>query len=76
MTLDKKAVEMLLALDDRSLSAVIKRLAKDAGIPADALNLNESQIAGLRTALSLANEDDLKRASELIGNFKNTKRKP
>ena len=39
-------------------------------------NLSESQIAGIRTALSLANEDDLKRASELIGNFKNTKRKP
>ena len=76
MTLDKKAVEMLLALDDRSFAAVIKRLAKDAGIPVDSLNLSESQIAGIRTALSLANEDDLKRASELIGNFKNTKRKP
>lgn len=76
MTLDKKAVEMLLALDDRNLSAVIKRLAKDAGLPADAINLTGNQIAGIRTALSLANEDDLKRASELIGSFKSTQRTP
>lgn len=73
MMLDKKAVNMLLTLDDARLAQVIKRIASDAGIDATNLNIGPSEIAGIRTALSSATDSDLSRAEELIKSFKSGK---
>lgn len=66
MTLDRNAVERLLALNDKQLAIVIKKLTAEAGIDPGALQINASNIAALRAALSMATDEDLKRASEQI----------
>ena len=73
MMLDKNAVNLLLSLDDNKLAAVIGKLAADAGIPPSSLNFGPKELAGIRSALSLATDDDLKRAGELLSNYKNGK---
>lgn len=66
MTLDKKAVEKLLALNDKQLELVIKKLTAEAGIDPSALQINASNMAALRAALSMATDEDLKRAGEQL----------
>ena len=66
MTLDKKAVEKLLALNDKQLELVIKKLTAEAGIDPAALQINAANIAALRAALSMATDEDLKRATEQL----------
>ena len=75
MILDKKSVEMLLHLNDDQLIAIIRKLALEAGVNVANLNPSKEQIAGIRQALSLATDDDLKRAADLLQNFKNTQPK-
>lgn len=70
MMLDKRSVDLLLHLGDDQLIAVIKKLAADAGVDISSLNISHEQIATIRQALSVATDDDLKRASELLRNFK------
>ena len=70
MMLDKRSVDMLLHLNDDQLITVIKRLAADAGVDVGKLNISPSQIAGIRQALSVATDEDLGRAAELLKNFK------
>ncbi|MBQ8410035.1 MAG: hypothetical protein IJY39_14340 [Clostridia bacterium] len=74
MTLDKKAIDMLLSLDDKKLAMVIARLAKDAGIDPSTLNVGPSELAGIRAALSVATDSDIARAGELLQNYKNGKK--
>lgn len=76
MMLDKRAVEMLLTLDNARLALVIKKLLIDAGVDPSAVNLGEKELAGIRAALSGATNDDLARAAELIQNYKNGKKSP
>ena len=71
MMLDKRAVDMLLTLDDRRLALVIKKIIADAGVDPSALNLGEKELSGIRAALSGATNDDLARAAELIQSYKN-----
>ena len=73
MTLDKNSIEMLLKLDDAHLTIVIKKLAANAGIPIQNLNLGKSELDGIRSALSMASNGDVSRAAELIEKFKNGK---
>ena len=70
MMLDKRSVEMLLRLSDDQLIAVIKKLASDAGIDTSSLNISGAQIASIRQALSVATDEDLKRATSLIDKFR------
>ena len=70
MMLDKRSVDMLLRLNDEQLIAVIKRLASEAGVDTNSLNISPAQISGIRQALAIATDDDLKRAAELLKNFK------
>ena len=70
MMLDKRSVDMLLRLNDEQLIAVIKRLASEAGVDTNGLNISPAQISGIRQALAIATDDDLKRAAELLKNFK------
>lgn len=70
MTLDRNAVEKLLALNDRQLALVIKKLTAEAGIDPSLIQINSSNIAALRAALSMATDEDLARASEQLAKFK------
>ncbi len=74
MTLDKKAIERLLTLDDAHLRMIMGHLAADAGIDPKTLNLTDAQLQGLRSALSLATDSDLERAGELIQSYKSGKK--
>ena len=66
MTLDRNAVEKLLALNDRQLALVIKKLMAEAGLDPAMVQLTPSGIAALRTALSMATDEDLKHAGEQL----------
>ncbi len=70
MTLDRNAVEKLLALNDKQLTLVIKKLTAQAGIDPSLIQINTSNIAALRAALSMATDEDLKRASEQLAKLK------
>jgi len=72
MMLDKKSVDLLLRLGDDQLVAIIKKLASDAGVNVSGINPSKEQIAGIRQALSLATDEDLKRAADLLQSFENT----
>lgn len=73
MMLDKRSVDMLLRLNDDQLIAVIRRLASDAGVDVSSLNISHAQIQSIRQALSVATDDDLKRASEIIGGLRGSR---
>ncbi len=72
MILDKNSVELLLRLGDDQLISVIKRLAASAGVDVSTLQITPTQLAGIRQALSIATDEDLRQASELLQNFKNS----
>ena len=74
MMLDKRAIDMLLCLDDAKLALVIKKLAADAGVDPSAINLGEKELSGLRAALSTATDSDISRASELLKSYKDGKK--
>lgn len=66
MTLDRNAVEKLLALNDKQLALVIKKLTAEAGIDPSLFRIDASNIHALRTALSMATDEDLARAGEQL----------
>lgn len=76
MMLDKRSIDMLLTLDDKRLALVIKRIMSDAGVDTSAISLGQSELAGIRAALSGATDGDLARAAELIQSYKNGKSSP
>lgn len=76
MTLDKRSIDMLLTLDDKRLSLVIKKIMSDAGVDASRISLGQSDLAGIRAALASATDGDLTRAAELIQSYKNGKSSP
>jgi hypothetical protein len=73
MTLDKKAIDTLLKLDNASLTAIIRQLAASAGVNPSTIRLGERELAGLRSALAVATDSDILRAGELIKQYKNGK---
>lgn len=76
MMLDKRAVDMLLTLDNQRLALVIKKLMADAGVDPSSINLGEKELSGIRAALSGATNEDLSRAAELIQSYKNGQKSP
>ena len=76
MMLDKKAVDMLLTLDDRRLALVLKKIIADAGVDPSGINLGEKELSGIRAALSGATNEDLSRAAEIIQSYKNGQKSP
>ena len=74
MNLDKNTINMLLSLDDAHLATVIRQLAASAGISTNNLNLGESELRGIRQALSMATDGDISRAAELLKGYKNGKK--
>ena len=71
--LDKRSIDMLLSLDDAKLTAVIKKLASDAGIDPSTINVGRDQLVGIRKALSSATDIDIARAGELLKSFQKEK---
>ena len=71
MTLDRNAVDKLLSLNDRQLALVIKKLTAEAGIDPTMLQINTSNIAAIRAALSVATDEDLQRATEQLAKWQN-----
>ena len=72
MKLDRGAVERLLALNDRQLEAVIRRLAEDNGIDLSAVGIHSDNIAAVRQALRMATDADLVKAAEQISKLRRT----
>ena len=70
MTLDRNAVDKLLTLNDRQLALVIKKLTAEAGIDPALFQITPSNIQALRTALSMATDEDLARAGEQLAKLK------
>ncbi len=66
MTLDRNAVNKLLALNDRQLALVIQKLVAEAGIDPGALQIDPSNIAAIRAALSVATDADLEMAAKQL----------
>lgn len=70
MTLDRNAVEKLLALNDKQLMLVIKKLTAEAGIDPSLIQFTPANVQALRTALSMATDEDLARAGEQLARMK------
>ena len=70
MTLDRNAVEKLLALNDKQLTLVIKKLTAEAGIDPSLIQFTPANVQALRTALSMATDEDLARAGEQLARMK------
>lgn len=70
MTLDRNAIDKLLALNDRQLALVIKKLTAEAGIDPSLIQITPANIQALRAALSVATDEDLARAGEQLAKMK------
>lgn len=66
MTLDRNAVNRLLALNDKQLALVIQKLVAEAGIDPATLQINPSNVAAVRAALSVATDADLEMAAKQL----------
>lgn len=64
MQLDRNSLDKLLKLNDKQLMSIIKGLAADSGIDPASLNININDISSLRSALSSATDEDLKKVAE------------
>ena len=61
MQIDKKALEGLLALNDKQLSAMINRLLAQSGIDPSAFNVDPRDVSSIRAAIAGASDADLQR---------------
>ena len=59
MQIDRKALEGLLALNDRQLMMIINRLIAQSGIDPAQFNIDPKDIVSIRTAISGASDEDL-----------------
>lgn len=74
MNIDKRTLDMLLTLSDDKLATVIKKLAADSGVDVSNFNISQADLAAIRATLSMATDSDIARATELIQNYKTTKK--
>lgn len=64
MEINRDSINRLLSLNDRQLKSIIQNLAKESGIDPSDFNIDTDSIASIRTALTNAGDDDLKRIAE------------
>lgn len=64
MEFDRKSLEKLLSLNDRQLGLVINRIAAENGIDPASFNIDPANIASIRSALSGASDEELKKIAE------------
>ena len=73
MQLDKRAIDRLLSLNDEQLKSIINGLAQSSGLDLSSFNITPGDISSIRHALSTADNEDLKRASEQLNNYKKSR---
>lgn len=74
MFIDKKTLDMLLALSDEKLCQMLRLLSSGSGSKLDFGEPDRETVAGIRGALSQLTERDLSRAEELITAYKKAKK--
>ena len=70
MKIDKKTLEMLSALPDAKLWAMLRILAASAGLALPEKTPDAAQMRNLRAALSDVGDDDIRRAAELAAIYR------
>ena len=70
MTLDKSTVQRMIRLPDDQLAFIIRRLGKEAGVDLSGVSLDKAQLDTLRSALAIATDEDIARATELLSQLK------
>lgn len=70
MKLDKKALDRLLSMNDAQLARMIEKAASESGLDLSAFGITDGDIASIRKALSGATDEDIKRASETLEQYK------
>lgn len=70
MQLDQKMLQRMLSLDDDRLKDVIRSLAENSGLDLSGFNISPDDINSIRTALSGATDEDLRRASKQLRDFR------
>ncbi len=70
MKLDKKALDRLLSMNDAQLTRMIEKVASESGLDLSAFGITEGDISSIRKALSGATEEDIKKASEALDQYK------
>ena len=74
MQIDQKTLKLLLAMNDEQLSALLAKIAKESGAPADAFGVELSDLAKIRSLLGSATDEDLKKMNELYATYKQNKK--
>lgn len=74
MQLDRNMLEKLLSLNDSQLSAVIRSLAQSSGLDLSSFNISPNDISSIRSALSGATDEDIKRAQDQLQSRKNERK--
>ena len=64
MEINREAIDKLLSLNDRQLKSIVQNLVKESGIDPAAFNIDTNSISGIRTALTAATDEDLKKIAE------------
>ena len=64
MEINRDAINRLLTLNDRQLKSIIQNLAKESGIDPAEFNIDTNSIASIRSALSGASDEELKRITQ------------
>ena len=59
MQIDRKALEGLLALNDKQLMTVIDRLLSQSGIDPSQFNIDPKSVSSIRSAISGASDEQL-----------------
>lgn len=73
MQLDQKMLQKMLSMNDAQLKSVILSLAENSGLDLSTFNISPHDINSIRTALSGATDEDLRRASEQLRSFRQKK---
>ena len=74
MQIDKRTLQALLAMNDEQLSALLAKIAKEAGISAADFGANPNDLNGIRQALGAATEEDLKQLNALYADYRKKRR--
>jgi hypothetical protein len=64
MEINRDSINRLLSLNDRQLKSIIQSLARESGIDPAEFNIDSSSITSIRSALSGASDEDLRRIAE------------
>ncbi len=70
MQLDQKMLQRMLSLNDDQLKSVILSLAENSGLDLSGFHISPDDVNSIRAALSGATDEDLRRASEQLRNFR------